>query len=73
MLHLLIQRDYLIRETENESYAAFGQATYHATDNLDLTAGLRYTAETRRLKATRLDNRPSEGTFWGNSLNGLLC
>ncbi|HVK80940.1 MAG TPA: TonB-dependent receptor, partial [Verrucomicrobiae bacterium] len=31
--------------SETESYAAFGEATWNATENLHLTAGLRYTIE----------------------------
>lgn len=33
---------------DNDSTALFGQATWHATDALSLTAGLRYTDETKR-------------------------
>jgi iron complex outermembrane receptor protein len=33
---------------DNDSTAAFGQLTWHATDELSLTAGLRYTKETKR-------------------------
>jgi iron complex outermembrane receptor protein len=33
---------------KNDSYAAFGQATYDLTDQLSFTAGLRYTHEVRR-------------------------
>jgi iron complex outermembrane receptor protein len=32
---------------QTESYAAFGQATHHLASNLALTAGLRYTSETK--------------------------
>ncbi len=32
---------------EAESWAVFGQATWHATDKLDLTVGVRYTEDTR--------------------------
>ena len=35
-------------EQNTKSYAAFGQATYDFTDQLSLTAGLRYTMEDRR-------------------------
>lgn len=34
-------------EFEFDSWAAFAQGTWHATDRLDLTAGLRYTEDTR--------------------------
>jgi iron complex outermembrane recepter protein len=33
---------------ENENYAVYGEGTYHLTDQLHLTAGLRYTDETKR-------------------------
>jgi iron complex outermembrane receptor protein len=32
----------------NSSYAAYGQATFHVTDTIDLTGGLRYTEDNRR-------------------------
>jgi len=35
-------------EQNTKSYAAFGQMTYHLTDRLSLTAGVRYTKEDRR-------------------------
>jgi iron complex outermembrane receptor protein len=31
----------------NDSYAAYGQLTYHLTDTIDLTGGLRYTIDKR--------------------------
>jgi len=33
---------------DNDSIAGFGQGTYHVTDQLDLTAGVRYTRDTKR-------------------------
>ncbi len=38
--------------TDTESYAAFGQAFYEATDRLTLTAGLRYTTEDKGFDST---------------------
>lgn len=35
-------------EPKTDSYAAFGQATWHATDALSVTGGLRFTHEDRR-------------------------
>lgn len=35
---------------DNDSSAAFGQATWHATDKLSVTAGLRYTKENKRFR-----------------------
>ncbi len=37
-----------ITEAETESWAIFGQGTYKITDKLGLTAGLRYTDDTRK-------------------------
>lgn len=37
--------------TDNDNFAAFGQATWDATDRLHLTLGLRYTDETKRFSA----------------------
>lgn len=34
--------------TDNDNWAIFGEGTYHATDSLHLTLGLRYTDETKR-------------------------
>ena len=42
----------------SDSYAAFGEATWHATDRLGLTAGLRYTDEQ---KQGRFDSTVSGG------------
>ena len=56
-------------KTRTSSYAGYGQATYALTDNLNVTAGLRYTREKRTAEGT-LDIRvlgnqvlflPSEG------------
>ncbi len=50
-----------------KSYAAFGQATYDFTEQLSLTAGLRYTKETKTYNrfTTTVSNAPFPG------LNGL--
>lgn len=34
---------------DNKSYSAYGQGTYHLTDTVDVTAGIRYQKETRDL------------------------
>jgi iron complex outermembrane receptor protein len=39
-------------EQDTKSYAAFGQLTYNFTDQLSLTAGLRYTHETKQYYRT---------------------
>lgn len=39
---------YIDDDQNLDSYAAFGQLTYDLTDQLSLTAGLRYTRETKR-------------------------
>jgi iron complex outermembrane receptor protein len=40
------------QSTETKSYAAFGQATWSATDKLSFTAGLRYTQDEKSFRAT---------------------
>ncbi|QGN55099.1 TonB-dependent receptor [Novosphingobium sp. Gsoil 351] len=50
-----------------KSYAAFGQATYDFTEKLSLTAGLRYSKETKRYN--RFTTTTSNAPFPG--LNGL--
>ncbi|MGE0388133.1 MAG: TonB-dependent receptor [Gammaproteobacteria bacterium] len=48
-----VQGDLLLRhrqsggKVDNESFAGFAQGTYHLTDNLNLTAGLRFTKDNR--------------------------
>ena len=42
-------------DVKTESISAFGQASYDVTDALAITAGLRYTDETKDLDATRND------------------
>ena len=39
----------MINRTDNLSYAAFGQVSYDVTDRLNVTAGLRFTQDRRRL------------------------
>lgn len=41
-----------ITEAKNESYAGYAQLTYHLTDQLDLTGGIRFTKDKRQ---TRID------------------
>ena len=38
----------------NDSYAAYGQLTYHLTDTIDLTGGLRYTIDKRENRITAI-------------------
>lgn len=67
---LLARSNLTERETENTAYAAFGQLDFNFTDNLILTAGLRYTSEER--KTTYKESRvylPSIGN--GEYLGGL--
>jgi iron complex outermembrane receptor protein len=49
---------------KSNSYAAFGEATWHAADKLDLTAGLRYTVED---KNGRFDSTVSGGLATANT------
>lgn len=55
---------YSVIEPITKSYAAFGQATWHATDELSVTAGLRFTHE----KKTGLFDQYTAG---GNDLSTL--
>lgn len=41
----------------NESWAVYGQATYYLSENLDLTAGLRYTDEEREMNKASIATR----------------
>lgn len=43
------------QENENSTYAAYTQWSWDATDNLELTAGLRYSYEDRELTTTRTE------------------
>src|SRR5882757_6168608 len=47
---------------KTDSYAAFGQATYHFTTDLALTAGARYTSETKH--ATIFVQSPESGAIY---------
>jgi iron complex outermembrane receptor protein len=47
-------------DIDNESWAAFGQATWNATDRLDLTLGLRYTDDQRDAV------RSNDGLLWNS-------
>lgn len=48
---------------EHESYAIFGQFDYQLTDELTLTAGLRYTDESKDLVTIFSENLPGGETF----------
>ena len=50
-----------INEQEHESYAVFGQADYNLTDDLVLTAGLRWTYEDKDMSNTFTQDFPLEG------------
>ncbi|WP_165191461.1 TonB-dependent receptor [Caulobacter soli] len=39
-----------LNHTRNSNYAVFGEGTYDLTDKLHLTAGLRYTSETKKFR-----------------------
>jgi iron complex outermembrane recepter protein len=45
------------QENDNKSYAAFTQWSWDATDNLELTAGLRYGYEERELRTQRTNGQ----------------
>lgn len=51
---------------QNKSRAVFGHATWHATDELDLAAGLRYTKDDRHehiIEAAGITNQSSSASF----------
>ena len=50
-------------EQEHQSYAVFGQFDYQLTDNLIVTAGLRYTNETKDLSTIFYENMPNGTEF----------
>lgn len=52
-----------VAKQEHESYAVFGQFDYKLTDALTLTAGLRYTDETKDLSTIFSENFESGDTF----------
>ena len=49
-----------------ESYALFGSTTYRFTDDLSLTAGLRWTRETKDIDLRRLQNQGQAGFAGGD-------
>lgn len=52
-----------VAEQEHESYAIFGQFDYKLTDDLTLTAGLRYTDESKELSTVFSENLPGGTPF----------
>ncbi len=63
-----------ILRTENRAYAWYGQIDFDLTPELQLTAGIRYTEETRWSryeKAYALPNSVMEGVFGAISLPGM--
>jgi outer membrane receptor protein involved in Fe transport len=58
-----------VNEQEHESYAVFGQADYNLTDNLVLTAGLRWTYEDKDMTNVFTEDAPPEFSLalpnWG--------
>ncbi|MCJ1887619.1 TonB-dependent receptor [Pseudomonas sp. LA21] len=55
-------------DQQTESYAIFGSTTYNFTDDFSLTAGLRWTRETKDIDLLRLQNRGpavfGNGDWW---------
>src|SRR5690606_30760258 len=49
-----------------ESYALFGSTTYRFTDDFSLTAGLRWTRETKDIDLRRLQNQGQAGFAGGD-------
>lgn len=46
---------------DNRSWAAFGQGTFHVTDKLDLTVGIRYTEDTKKFRPDQYVVRDTAG------------
>ncbi|SDC94027.1 iron complex outermembrane recepter protein [Sphingomonas sp. YR710] len=56
--------NYLDANVRNKSYAGYGQATYHITDAIRITGGLRYTEDHREAVRFNRSERPAaSGTF----------
>jgi iron complex outermembrane receptor protein len=56
--------NYLDADLVHKSYAAYGQATYHLTDAIRITGGLRYTQDHRKAVRFNRSERPvGSGTF----------
>jgi iron complex outermembrane receptor protein len=51
-------RDYQEAQIDNDNWAAFTQWTFNATDKLSLTAGVRYTEETKGIYITSFTTTP---------------
>jgi len=60
-----------IQQTEFEDYALFGEVTYYPTDNLSITAGLRYFEQTFYAKQEVL--LPACEEFWYTTLGFFTC
>ena len=63
----LLQLDEL-NETDNTSFAVFGEGTYFLTDKFSLTGGLRFTDENRKYNPVHQDF----GLFFTNNLGGIF-
>ena len=50
----LLEHDTHLFDQTADSYAGFGQATWHLNDKIDLTAGARYTIELKELEFSNL-------------------
>ncbi|ALR20385.1 TonB-dependent receptor [Sphingobium baderi] len=57
-------------EVENDSYAAYAQATYEVLANTRITAGLRYTRDTRELISR---NRGFRSATFGGPVTSEVC
>ncbi|WP_289031292.1 TonB-dependent receptor [uncultured Paraglaciecola sp.] len=60
-----------IQETEFEDYAIFGEVTYYPTDELSITAGLRYFEQNFYAKQEVL--LPACEEFWNTTLGFFSC
>ena len=57
---------------ENQSIAVFGQVTWHVTDKLGLTAGVRYTQDDKELLPNFFYEADAGGLFYTEA-GGIAC
>ncbi|MBD3728188.1 MAG: TonB-dependent receptor [Sphingomonadales bacterium] len=62
-----------VADLNTRAYAAFGEATYSVTDSFRLTAGLRYTDETKTVDAHRYAKLGSLACLGGGTGPGNSC
>jgi iron complex outermembrane recepter protein len=63
----------IVGPTLHRSEGVFGQASYHATDKLKLTVGLRYSWDVTSRDATLAGGEPSDGSTTWLTASGVPC